>query len=143
VTRHVIIRILVADDFGSWRRFVSSTILLSCHEWRIVCEVSDGLEAVKKTEELQPDVVLLDVGLPRLNGIDAARQIFKIVPNSKILFLSASDSLEVVEEALNTGASGYVVKIDAGRELVRAVEAVVHGKRFVSSALEGRIEGSS
>lgn len=137
MTRHVIIRILVVDDFKSWRHFVSSTILLSERGWHIVCEVSDGLEAVKKAEELQPDLVLLDVGLPKLHGIEAARQIRKIVPNVKILFLSALDSLEVVEEALNTGASGYVVKVDAGRELVRGIEAVLKGKRFVSSGLKG------
>ena len=138
MTRHVIIRVLVVDDFAPWRRFVSS-IVEKEPGWQIVCEVSDGLEAVYKAEELQPDLVLLDVGLPELNGIEAARQIRKIVPNLKILFLSASDSVEAVEEALNTGASGYVDKLDAGSELVRAVEAVLQGKLFVSSALRGRI----
>ena len=138
VRRHVIIRILVVDDFAPWLRFVSS-IVEKEPGWQIVCEVSDGLEAVHKAEELQPDLVLLDVGLPELNGIEAARQIRKIFPNLKILFLSAFDSVGVVEDALNTGASGYVVKVDAGGELVGAVEAVLQGKRFVSSALKGCI----
>lgn len=142
VTRHVIIRILVVDDFPPWLRFVSS-IVARQPGWQIVCEVSDGLEAVKKAEELQPDVAVLDIGLPELNGIEAARQIRKSVPNLKILFSSAFDSLDVVEEALNTGASGYVVKVDAESELIRAVEAVLQGKRFVSSALKGRIVGGA
>lgn len=138
MTRHVIIRILVVDDFAPWLRFVSS-IVETEPGWQILCEVSDGLEAVYKAEELQPDLVLLDIGLPELNGIEAAQQMRKIVPNLKILFLSAYDTVEAVEEALNTGASGYVVKVDAGSELVRAVKAVLQGKRFVSSSLKGRI----
>jgi len=129
------IRILVADDSAPWRRFVSSLILPERPEWHIVCEVSDGLEAVKKAEELRPDLILMDIGLPKLSGIDAARRISKIVSNLKILFLSAFDSLEIVQEALNTGASGYVVKLEAASELIGAVEAVFQGKRFISSGL--------
>ena len=131
------IRFLVADDFSPWRRFVSSLILPKMPEWHIVCEVSDGIEAVTKAQELKPDIILLDIGLPGLNGIEAARQIGKIASDSKILFLSAFDSPEVVEEALNTGASGYVAKLDAASELVWAVEAAFQGKRFVSSRLKG------
>lgn len=91
------ISILVADDSEPWRRFVSSAILPKKPGWHIVCEVSDGVEAVTKAEELKPDLILLDIGLPKLNGIEVARQITKIPSNSKILFLSAFDSLEVVE----------------------------------------------
>jgi DNA-binding NarL/FixJ family response regulator len=130
------IRILVADDFVPWRRFVSSVILPKKPEWHIVCEVSDGEEAIKKAAEFRPDMILLDIGLPKLNGIDAARQISKIAPDSKIIFLSAFDSQEVVEEALNTGANGYVFKLDAANELLEAVESVFEGKRFVSSRLK-------
>jgi DNA-binding NarL/FixJ family response regulator len=137
------IRILVADDFAPWRRFVSSAILPKKPGWHIVCEVSDGVEAVKRAEELRPDLILLDIGLPKLNGIEAARQISKIAPNLKILFLSAFDSLEVVEEALNTGANGYVVKLDAASELVGAVEAVFQGKRYVSRRLKGVISAQA
>ena len=133
------IRILVADDFAPWRRFVSLLILPKKPEWHIVCEVCDGVEAVKKAEEHRPDLILLDIGLPKLDGIEAARQISRIASDLRILFLSAFDSLEVVEEALSTGANGYVVKLDAASELVRAVEAIFQGKRFVSSRLKERV----
>jgi DNA-binding NarL/FixJ family response regulator len=131
------IRILVADDFAPWRRFLSSMILLKEPAWHIVCEVSDGAEAVVKAAELKPELILLDLSLPKLNGIEAARQIRKIAPNSKILFFSAFDSMEVVEEALNTGANGYIAKLDAS-ELIEGVECVFHGKQFVSSRIKGR-----
>jgi DNA-binding NarL/FixJ family response regulator len=137
------IRILVADDFAPWRRFISSVILPKKPAWHIVCEVSDGDEAIKKAAEFRPDLILLDIGLPMLNGIDAARQISKIAPDSRILFLSALDSQEVVEKALNAGASGYVVKLDAASELLGAVEAVLQGKKFVSSRFRRGISGQA
>ena len=133
------VRILVVDDFEPWRRFVSSLIALKKPGWSIICEVSDGVEAVEKAGELRPELILLDIGLPKLDGIEAARQISQIASYSKILFLSGFDSLEVVEEALNTGANGYVFKLDAASELVEAVEAVFQGKRFVSGRLAGGI----
>jgi DNA-binding NarL/FixJ family response regulator len=131
-----IIRILVADDFAPWRRFVT-TIAQTESQWYIVSEASDGLEAVRKAEELTPDLILLDIGLPKLSGIEAARQIRKIAPNSKILFVSTYASWEIAEGALDTGASGYVVKVDAGNELAKAVEAVFQGKRYISNRLKG------
>jgi two-component system, chemotaxis family, chemotaxis protein CheY len=130
-------RILVVDDFVPWRRFVSS--LLREAGWHVVGEVSDGSEAIQKVQELQPDLVTLDIWLPTLDGIHAARQIRKVARKSKILFLSLSDSLDVVLEALNTGAAGYVVKLDAARELRRAVEAVSQGSQFLSRRLRGLI----
>jgi DNA-binding NarL/FixJ family response regulator len=133
------IRILVADDFAPWRRFVSSMILLKEPEWHIVCEVEDGLEAVKKAKELMPDLILMDIGLDKLNGLEAARQIRKVAPDLKVLFLSAVDSMEVVEEALHTAGSGYVLKLDAASELIEAVEAVSQGRQFVSSTIQRRI----
>jgi DNA-binding NarL/FixJ family response regulator len=105
---------------------------------QIVGEVSDGREAVQKAEELQPDLILLDVGLPSLNGIEAARQIRKLSPESKILFLTQESADEIVQEALNLGARGYVVKTMAGNDLLAAVEAVHQGKQFVSSGLSAR-----
>jgi CheY-like chemotaxis protein len=95
------------------------------------------LEAVEKAQQLHPDFIMLDIGMPRLNGIEAARRIRKLSPESKILFLSENRSWDIAEEALRTGAGGYVVKSDAASELLPAVEAVLSGKRFVSSSLHG------
>ena len=85
---------------------------------RVIGVASDGLEAVQKAEELQPDIIVLDIGLPSLNGIEVARQIRKLSPKSKILFVSQESSAEMVQGALGTGAQGYVVKSDARRELL-------------------------
>lgn len=108
-------------------------------DWQIVCEVSDGLEAVKRAEELKPDLILLDIALPKLNGVEAARRIRKLAPDSKILFLSALHDQDIAQEALHTGASGFVDKLDAERELLKAMEAVLQGKRFVSTRLKRSI----
>jgi len=130
------IRVLVVEDFDPFRRFVAS-ILQKQPELQIICEVSDGLESVQKAAELRPDLVLLDIGLPNLDGIEAARRIRELSPNSEILFLSENRSWDIAEEALHTGASGYVVKSDAAGELLPAVEAVLKGKRYVSASLAG------
>lgn len=124
-------RILVVDDYEPWRRWVCSA-LQKQPEFQIVGEVSDGSDAVRKAQELQPELILLDVGLPTLNGIDAARRIRQHSSHSKILFFSNNRSLDVVEEALRTGAEGYVVKSDAASDLLPAVTAVFQGKQFVS-----------
>jgi DNA-binding NarL/FixJ family response regulator len=93
--------------------------------------VSDGLEAVQKAVELKPDLILLDIGLPTMNGIEAARRIRTLVPNAKIIFLSCETSAEVVEEALSTGARAYVQKAKAGSQLLAAVDAAICGKQPV------------
>jgi len=126
------IRILVVEDFASFRQFIRSTLGKN-PGLQVICEVSDGLEAVPKAEELKPDLILLDIGLPTLNGIEAARQIRKLSPDSKIIFLSQESSAEAVQEALRLGAWGYVLKTRAGSNLLPAVEAVLSGKRFFSS----------
>ena len=130
------LRVLVVEDYEPFRRFVVS-ILQKQPELQIIGEVSDGLEAVQKAKELQPDMVLLDIGLPKLNGIDAARQICKLSPKSKILFVSLESSADVMQEALALGALGYVMKADVGSELLDAVEVVSQGRRFVSRGLRG------
>jgi DNA-binding NarL/FixJ family response regulator len=127
-------RILVVDDFVPFRRFIIST-LQAFPELQIVCAVSDGLEAVQKAEELQPHVILLDIGLPGQNGIEAARQIRRAAPASKIIFLSEESSSEVVEEALSVGARGYIAKASAGSELLDGVRAVIDNKQFLGSTL--------
>lgn len=102
---------------------------------QIIGEVADGLEAVQKTEILEPDLVLLDIGLPTLNGMEAARQIRKLVPASKIIFVSQESSSDVVQEALQLGAWGYVVKTRAASDLLAAVDAFLEGRQFVSVGL--------
>src|SRR6266581_6206415 len=101
----------------------------------VIGEASDGLEAVHKAQELQPDLILLDIGLPKLDGIQAGRRIRKISPDSRILFLSLESSRDVVQEALELEAQGYVVKSDTAGELLSAVDAILIGKQFVSSSL--------
>jgi DNA-binding NarL/FixJ family response regulator len=128
------VRVLVVDDNQPFRRFICST-LAKKPELQIVAEASDGLEAVQKAEALHPDLILLDVGLPKLNGIEAARQIRKFSPNSKILFLSQESSSDTAQEALALGALGYVVKSHAATELFPAVTAVLGARRFISSGL--------
>ncbi len=136
-----LVRILVVDDFEPWRRLVSS-MLKKIPELQVICEASDGLEAVQKAEQLCPDLILLDIGLPRLNGIEAARRIRKLAPDSKIIFLSQESSADVAQEALRAGASGYVVKVDAGTELPAAIEAATHSKKFISASLVGKVSSA-
>jgi DNA-binding NarL/FixJ family response regulator len=129
------IRILIVDDFENWRRQVHS-LIQARPTWQIIAEASDGSEAVQKAEGLKPDLILLDIGLPKLNGIGAAKRIRQCSPSSKIIFLSQNSDLDVVRAALGTGGLGYVLKTDAGRELLPAVDAVLQGKQFVSSGLK-------
>jgi DNA-binding NarL/FixJ family response regulator len=125
------LRILVVEDFAPFLQFISSA-LSTRRDLQVVGEVSNGLEAVQKAVELRPDLILLDIGLPGLNGIEAARQIRKLVPESKIIFLTQESSPDVVQEAFRLGASGYVVKTNAVSDLLVAVEAVASGKPFPS-----------
>jgi CheY-like chemotaxis protein len=104
---------------------------------QVIGEASDGLEAVRKAEELKPDLIVLDIGLPTLNGIEVARRIRKLCPECKILFLTQVSSADVAQEAFNVGARGFVVKAHAGKELLDAVKAVCQGRQFVSEGLSG------
>jgi DNA-binding NarL/FixJ family response regulator len=130
-----LIRVLVVDDHEPFRRFVRATLNVR-PELQIICEASDGLEAVQKAAEQQPGLIVLDIGLPSLNGIEAARRIRKLSPKSKILFLSQESSAEVMQEAISLGALGYVIKAQAARDLPAALEAVLRNERFISSTLK-------
>ena len=124
----------MVDEHPSFCQFVRSTFQKR-PELLVIGEVSDGPAAVRYTRELQPDLVLLDIGLPDLNGIEVARQIREVAPSSKILFVSENRSREIVTEALLSGGDGYVVKSAAASDLLPAVESVLQGKQFVSSSL--------
>ena len=121
----------MVEDSEPFRNFIRS-VLGKRPELQIVGEVTDGLQAVQKAEELKPDLILLDFGLPTLNGIEVARRVRTLSPESKILFVSQELSAAVVQGALAEGAKGYVLKTDARRELLTAVDAVLRGEQFVS-----------
>jgi DNA-binding NarL/FixJ family response regulator len=128
------VRLLVVDDFGPFLQFISST-LAGRRDLQIVCKASDGAEAVRKATEMKPDLILLDVGLPSLSGIEAARRILTFTPQSKIIFLSQHSAPDIVQEALNLGAWGYVLKPNVATDLLPAIDAVLGGRRFVSRGL--------
>lgn len=126
------LRILIADDHEVARKGIRS--LLESHPgWEICGEAKDGREAVDLAVQQKPDVLLLDIGMPNLNGLDAARQILTITPDARILILTIHDSEQVVREVLAAGARGFLLKSDAGRDLVAAVEALQNGRTFFTS----------
>ena len=127
-------RILIADDHEVVRRGIR--VLLEAHPgWEVCAEAMDGREAVDKARQSSPDVVILDLGMPGLNGLEAARQIRKLLPSSEVLILTMHESEQVIQEVLAAGARGYVLKSDAGRDLVTAVEALSHHKTFFTSSV--------
>jgi len=128
------IRILIVDDYKDWRRQVRLLFQVR-PEWQVIAEAADGPEAIQKAGESKPDLSVLDIGLPKFNGIEAVRQIRQLSPSSKIVFLSQNDDLDVERAALGTGALAYVHKTAAQSELLLAVDAVLAGKRFISSSL--------
>jgi DNA-binding NarL/FixJ family response regulator len=127
-------RVLIVDDHELWRRQVGST-LRNDLRWQIAGEASDGLEAVEKAGVLKPDLILLDLGLPTLTGIEAAQRIFALDPGSRIVFLSEHRSWDIVEVALGTRACGYIVKSDVGGDLASVLAAIVDGRRFISASV--------
>jgi DNA-binding NarL/FixJ family response regulator len=122
--------VLVIDDFEPFRRFVRLN-LQNLPDMQIIGEASDGTEAIQMAANLRPDVILLDIGLPFLDGLEVSRRIHRFLPLAKILFVTQESSPELVEAALDTGACGYVVKSDAGGELLTAVNALLRGDGFV------------
>lgn len=126
------IRILIADDHEVARRGIRS--LLESHPgWEVCAEAKDGRDAVELAATTKPDVVLLDIGMPNLNGLEAARQISAMLPNVGILILTMHDSDSMVRDVLRAGARGFLLKSDAGRDLVAAVEAVQRQRTFFTT----------
>jgi DNA-binding NarL/FixJ family response regulator len=135
------IRVLLVEDYQPFRHFVMSS-LQDKLALDAIDEAVNGLEAVQKAQELQPQLILLDIGLPELNGIEAARQIKSLSPDSRILFVSQETSGDIVEAALATGAQGYVAKMDAGGELFAAIAAVLRGEKYVSKIPTSNLRSS-
>ena len=131
-------RILVVEDHEPFRKFVR-TFLGQLEDFQLVGEAGDGLTAVRKCVELQPDLVLLDIGLPELNGIQAARQIRQLAPGSRIVFLTQESSSAIVHEALSLGAAAYVIKAHTASDLIIAIIAARDGRQFVSAGLDGSL----
>jgi DNA-binding NarL/FixJ family response regulator len=130
--------VLVVDDYQPFRQYICSR-LEEEPEFQVVGQASDGLDAIQKAEQLQPDLVLLDIGLPKLNGLQAAMRIRNVAPLAKILFLSQEFSSDMVEAAFKSGALGYVHKLRAQSELLPAIWAVLRGKYFVSGVLNRQL----
>lgn len=128
------LNILVADDHEIVRQGIRN-ILQPQPQWTVVAEVSNGTEAVAKCTELRPQVVLIDVGMPEMNGLEATRRIREALPDTEVVILSVHDSEQTVREAVSCGARGYVVKSDAGRDLIAAVESVSRHQFFLSPKL--------
>jgi DNA-binding NarL/FixJ family response regulator len=129
------ITVLLVDDFAAFRAALS--LLLKKKPELQIAEASDGIEAVEKSRQLQPDVILLDIGLPKLNGIAAARQIREVAPQSKIIFVTQETSADIMKEAIALGAMGYVIKAKVESELLKAIDLVLEGKQFIGSGLTG------
>jgi DNA-binding NarL/FixJ family response regulator len=127
-------RVLIAEDNPLFLEYLSHTVGQQSN-LVMVGAVKDGLSAIRSAECLQPDLVLLDIGLPGLNGIDAARQIRQLAPQTRIVFVTQESSRDVIEEALKTGASGYVLKTRAQQDLLAALANVCRGEKFVSHGL--------
>jgi DNA-binding NarL/FixJ family response regulator len=131
-------RVLVVEDYDWWRRYICAE-LDQARQWEVVGTASNGIEAVQKARNLKPDVVLLDVGLPGIDGIDAGRRILAHDPGSRLLFVTEQQSLGVAAAALGIGARGFIVKSDVASDLLPAMEAVIDGERFVSARMAGRV----
>ncbi len=132
------LRLLLADDHEIVRQGLRS-ILASVRECEIVGEASDGRQAVSMAKEHNPDIVILDIGMPSLNGLEATRQILKVRPQTKVLILTMHESDTVIREVLDAGARGYILKTDAGRDLVTAVESLRRNKAFFTSRVSQMI----
>jgi DNA-binding NarL/FixJ family response regulator len=131
------IRVLLVDDHEIARRGIRSVLARDAN-LDVIAETADGEEAVKKAGELHPAVILLDISLPGISGIQAARRIRVVSPETRIIFLSQHDSVQIAKDAMSVGAHGYVVKSDAGHDLLAAITAAREDRTFVSRSLVAR-----
>jgi len=141
------VRILIADDHEIVRHGLRALIETRA-EWEVCGEAVTGQQAIEETKRLKPDVVVMDITMPQMNGLEATRQLKKAAPQSQVLILSVHDSEQVVREVLEAGARGYVLKSDAGRELLAAIDALCHNKTFFTTrvsemVLEGYLKGGT
>ena len=127
----------MVDDHEQWRRQLSS-LVEQTGLWQIAGEAVDGLDAIAKAAAVQPDLILLDVELPFLNGLEAARRIVAANPAARILFISGHREQDIIAAAMSTGACGYILKTDVAHDLLPAMAAIRDGERFISAALAGR-----
>jgi DNA-binding NarL/FixJ family response regulator len=132
------VQIILVDDYEPWRRFLRLALLVNTN-LEVIEEIADGVTAVTKAEELKPDLILLDIGLPLLNGIEAAAVIRQVAPKSKIIFISENRATDIVEAGLLAGGSGYVVKSDCVTELLTAIRTVLQGRTYLSSSLPAEV----
>ena len=135
------VRILVADDHQVVRTGLRA-LLESKTGWQVCAEASNGREAVEKAGQLKPDVAVLDIGMPLLNGVEATRQIRKLSPQTEILILTMHDSELLIQEVLGAGAHGYILKDDADRNLVAAVDALRRHKPYLSPRVSDAVSGA-
>jgi len=136
------LRILLADDHSLVRRGVRS-LLAARSGWEVCGEAADGREALEKVAELKPDILILDLNMPDLNGLEVTRRVRKMYPRVEILVLTVEDSEQVMRQLLEAGARGYMLKSDAGKELLAAVDAVRSHRLFLSSQVSRMLRGSS
>ena len=125
-----VIRVLVVEDNSFWQEIIVRKLQEQAN-LQVIAVVADGLEAVHNAEELQPDLMLLDIGLPRMNGIEVAKRVRKMAPAVRILFVSADSCSDIIREALRLGALGYVYKPNVGSDLLPTIQAVLEGEQFV------------
>src|SRR5947199_5148392 len=128
------VRILLADDHKVVRHGTRA-LLSKMPEWEIIGEVDNGRDAVSLTEKLKPDIVILDIGMPQLNGLDATRQIKKIAPETEVLIFTAHEAEELVHDVFDSGARSYIMKSDAGDHLIEALKALSEHKHFFTSRI--------
>jgi DNA-binding NarL/FixJ family response regulator len=126
------LRILLVDDFPSVRK-VLRVLLGTCQNWEVVAEAADGEEGLKEVARLQPDVAVVDISMPGMNGLELTRAVRKLVPQTKILILTEYDSQSMIDEARKAGADGYVTKSDASSKLLPAIQALSEHRQFFTS----------